>query len=48
VTTHDIVRNILRRTRRHDIILEHDGGNRSNTVAALQIFIPALFVLAPA
>ncbi|MBR7830714.1 polysaccharide deacetylase family protein [Actinospica sp. MGRD01-02] len=43
VTTQDIVTTVLRHTHRHDIILEHDGGgNRSNTVAALRIFIPAL------
>lgn len=43
VSTSDIVRTVLRKTRHHDIILEHDGGgNRSNTVAALRIFIPAL------
>lgn len=43
VTTQDIVNTVLRTTKRHDIILEHDGGgDRSNTVAALQIFIPEL------
>ncbi|HWG24520.1 polysaccharide deacetylase family protein [Actinospica sp.] len=43
VTTWDIVRTVLRQTRAHDIILEHDGGgDRSNTVAALKIFIPQL------
>jgi len=43
VTTRDIVRTVLRTTRPHDIILEHDGGgDRSNTVAALRIFIPSL------
>jgi peptidoglycan/xylan/chitin deacetylase (PgdA/CDA1 family) len=43
VSTWNIVSTVLRTTRRHDIILEHDGGgNRSNTVAALQIFIPEL------
>jgi peptidoglycan/xylan/chitin deacetylase (PgdA/CDA1 family) len=52
VTTSDIVDKVLRTTRTHDIILEHDGGgDRSNTVAALQIFIPELlgrgFVFAP-
>jgi len=43
VNTQDIVDNVLRNTERHDIILEHDGGgDRSNTVAALRIFIPEL------
>jgi peptidoglycan/xylan/chitin deacetylase (PgdA/CDA1 family) len=43
VSTQDIVNAVLRTTREHDIILEHDGGgDRSNTVAALQIFIPEL------
>ena len=43
VSTSDIVNNVLRSTRAHDIILEHDGGgDRSNTVAALEIFIPEL------
>jgi peptidoglycan/xylan/chitin deacetylase (PgdA/CDA1 family) len=43
VTTEDIVDTVLSTTHRHDIILEHDGGgDRSNTVAALQIFIPEL------
>jgi peptidoglycan/xylan/chitin deacetylase (PgdA/CDA1 family) len=43
VDTQMIVQNVLRHTRAHSIILEHDGGgDRSNTVAALKIFIPAL------
>jgi peptidoglycan/xylan/chitin deacetylase (PgdA/CDA1 family) len=43
VTAADIVNKVLRTTRTHDIILEHDGGgDRSNTVDALRIFIPAL------
>jgi peptidoglycan/xylan/chitin deacetylase (PgdA/CDA1 family) len=43
VSTQAIVNTVLRTTHVHDIILEHDGGgNRSNTVAALQIFIPEL------
>ena len=43
VSTQDIVNTVLRTTRQHDIILEHDGGgDRSNTVAALQIFLPEL------
>ena len=43
VTARDIVNTVLRTTRRHDIILEHDGGgDRSNTIAALRIFIPEL------
>ena len=43
VHTWDIVNTVLRKTGPHDIILEHDGGgDRSNTVAALRIFIPAL------
>jgi peptidoglycan/xylan/chitin deacetylase (PgdA/CDA1 family) len=43
VSTAQIVNTVLRKTHSHDIILEHDGGgNRSNTVAALQIFIPEL------
>ena len=43
VDTEDIVRTVLRTTRPHDIILEHDGGGvRRNTVAALKIFIPKL------
>jgi peptidoglycan/xylan/chitin deacetylase (PgdA/CDA1 family) len=38
-----IVGNVLSTTHPHDIILEHDGGgDRSQTVAALRIFIPAL------
>jgi peptidoglycan/xylan/chitin deacetylase (PgdA/CDA1 family) len=41
--TRSIVRNIMRNTRPGSIILEHDGGgNRSETVAALRIVIPAL------
>jgi peptidoglycan/xylan/chitin deacetylase (PgdA/CDA1 family) len=43
VTTWMIVDNVMQHTRAHDIILEHDGGgDRSNTVAALKIFIPEL------
>jgi len=43
VSVQRIVRTVLRTTRPHDIILEHDGGgDRSNTVTALQIFIPEL------
>jgi peptidoglycan/xylan/chitin deacetylase (PgdA/CDA1 family) len=43
VNSWDIVNTVLRTTRRHDIILEHDGGgDRDNTVAALRIFIPEL------
>jgi peptidoglycan/xylan/chitin deacetylase (PgdA/CDA1 family) len=43
VTTQQIVQNVMRHTRAHDIILEHDGGgDRSHTVAALKIFIPEL------
>jgi len=43
VTAWEIAHTVLRRTRRHDIILEHDGGgDRSSTVAALQIFLPEL------
>ena len=43
VDTQQIVANVLRNTRAHDIILEHDGGgDRRNTVAALKIFIPEL------
>ena len=43
VDTRNIVDTVLRTTHAHDIILEHDGGgDRSNTVAALRIFIPAL------
>jgi peptidoglycan/xylan/chitin deacetylase (PgdA/CDA1 family) len=43
VDTTDIVDNVMRHTRPHDIILEHDGGGvRRNTVAALKIFIPRL------
>jgi peptidoglycan-N-acetylglucosamine deacetylase len=39
----NIVRNIMQNTRPGSIILEHDGGgNRSETVAALRIVIPAL------
>jgi peptidoglycan-N-acetylglucosamine deacetylase len=39
----EIVRNIMANTRTSSIILEHDGGgNRSQTVAALQIAIPRL------
>ena len=38
-----IVRNIMRNTKTGSIILEHDGGgNRSQTVAALQIVLPRL------
>jgi peptidoglycan-N-acetylglucosamine deacetylase len=41
--TRSIVRNIMQNTRPGSIILEHDGGgNRSETVAALRIVIPAL------
>ena len=52
VTTQGIVNTVLRRTRAHDIILEHDGGgDRANTVAALRVFIPELlergFVFTP-
>jgi peptidoglycan/xylan/chitin deacetylase (PgdA/CDA1 family) len=43
VDTQQIVQNVLHHTHPHSIILEHDGGGvRSNTVAALKIFIPAL------
>jgi peptidoglycan-N-acetylglucosamine deacetylase len=43
VDTQDIVHTVLRTTRAHDIILEHDGGGvRRNTVAAMRIFIPKL------
>lgn len=43
VTVNDIVRTVLDDTHRHDIIIEHDGGgDRSHTVAALRIFLPAL------
>ena len=43
VSTQMIVDNVMRNTRAHDIILEHDGGgDRSHTVAALKIFIPEL------
>jgi peptidoglycan/xylan/chitin deacetylase (PgdA/CDA1 family) len=43
VDTRMIVDNVMRDTRAHDIILEHDGGgDRRNTVAALKIFIPEL------
>ena len=43
VDTQQIVQNVLKNTRAHAIILEHDGGgNRRNTVAALKIFIPQL------
>lgn len=43
VDTQDIVRTVMRTTRPHVIILEHDGGGvRRNTVAALRIFIPRL------
>jgi peptidoglycan-N-acetylglucosamine deacetylase len=43
VDTWMIVDNVMRNTRAHDIILEHDGGgDRRNTVAALKIFIPEL------
>ena len=43
VDTQEIVRTVLRQTRAHSIVLEHDGGgNRRNTVAALKQFIPAL------
>jgi peptidoglycan/xylan/chitin deacetylase (PgdA/CDA1 family) len=38
-----IVRNIMRNTHPGSIILEHDGGgNRSQTVDALQIVLPRL------
>ncbi|HEV2634690.1 MAG TPA: polysaccharide deacetylase family protein [Actinocrinis sp.] len=38
-----IVNNVMQHTRQHDIILEHDGGgDRSQTVAAMKIFIPEL------
>ena len=52
VTTRAIVNTVLRTTKAHDIILEHDGGgDRANTVAALRIFLPELlergFVFAP-
>jgi peptidoglycan-N-acetylglucosamine deacetylase len=41
--TRSIIHNILENTRPGSIILEHDGGgNRSQTVAALRIVIPAL------
>jgi peptidoglycan/xylan/chitin deacetylase (PgdA/CDA1 family) len=41
--TRSIIRNILANTRPGSIILEHDGGgNRSETVAALRVVIPAL------
>jgi peptidoglycan/xylan/chitin deacetylase (PgdA/CDA1 family) len=43
VSTQEIVNNVMRNTRAHDIILEHDGGGvRRNTVAAMRIFIPKL------
>ena len=43
VSTQMIVDNVMRNTRAHDIILEHDGGgDRSHTVAALKVFIPEL------
>jgi peptidoglycan/xylan/chitin deacetylase (PgdA/CDA1 family) len=43
VDTQQIVHTVLRQTRAHSIVLEHDGGgNRRNTVAALKQFIPAL------
>ena len=43
VDTQEIVANVMAHTHAHDIILEHDGGgNRSNTVAALSLFIPQL------
>jgi len=43
VDTQQIVQNVLHHTHAHSIILEHDGGGvRTNTVAALKIFIPAL------
>jgi peptidoglycan/xylan/chitin deacetylase (PgdA/CDA1 family) len=43
VTTQQIVQNVMHHTKAHSIILEHDGGGvRTNTVAALKIFIPAL------
>ncbi|MBV9382324.1 MAG: hypothetical protein JO242_16850 [Streptosporangiaceae bacterium] len=38
-----IVRTITKNTRTGSIILEHDGGgNRSQTVAALKIWLPQL------
>jgi peptidoglycan/xylan/chitin deacetylase (PgdA/CDA1 family) len=41
--TRSIIHNILANTRPGSIILEHDGGgNRSETVAALRVVIPAL------
>ncbi len=41
-----IVRNIMRNTKTGSIILEHDGGgNRSQTVAALQIVLPRLLAV---
>ena len=41
--TRSIIRNILKNTRPGSIILEHDGGgNRSQTVAALRVVVPAL------
>jgi peptidoglycan/xylan/chitin deacetylase (PgdA/CDA1 family) len=41
--TRSIIHNILKNTRPGSIILEHDGGgNRSETVAALRVVIPAL------
>ena len=43
VDTAQIVANVMRNTRAHDIILEHDGGgDRHHTVEALKIFIPEL------
>jgi peptidoglycan/xylan/chitin deacetylase (PgdA/CDA1 family) len=43
VDTQEIVANVMAHTHAHDIVLEHDGGgNRSNTVAALKLFIPRL------
>jgi peptidoglycan/xylan/chitin deacetylase (PgdA/CDA1 family) len=43
VSTQEIVNNVMRNTHAHDIILEHDGGGpRSNTIAALKLFIPEL------
>jgi peptidoglycan/xylan/chitin deacetylase (PgdA/CDA1 family) len=43
VDTQQIVHTVLKTTRAHDIILEHDGGgDRRNTVAALKQFIPVL------
>jgi peptidoglycan/xylan/chitin deacetylase (PgdA/CDA1 family) len=43
VDTQQIVHTVLKSTRAHDIILEHDGGgSRRNTVAALKQFIPVL------